>query len=100
MLMQCANLTSLFLRVSKMTTYHVTEREEKMRKFFGMLRKQNRLCDALGMDELLQLRGISNIEVKNAPVRYTSKRTEEEVWSLAKLLMEEISKAKGPGYGF
>jgi hypothetical protein len=80
-----------------MTTYHVTEREEKMRKFFGTLRKQDRLCDAPGMDELLQLRGISNIEVKNAPV---SKRTEEEVWSLAKLLMEEVSKAKGPGYGF
>jgi hypothetical protein len=80
-----------------MTTYHVTEREEKMRKFFGMLRKQDSLCDAPGMGELLQLRGISNIEVKNAPV---SKRTEEEVWSLAKLLMEEVSKAKGPGYGF
>jgi len=64
-----------------------------------MIQKQDRLCDALGMDELLQLRGLTSIEVKNAPVRYTVKRTEEETWSLERLLMEECTKLKGANYG-
>ncbi|KAF4635328.1 hypothetical protein G7Y89_g2770 [Cudoniella acicularis] len=98
-LMLCPELKTLVIRISKSTTVEVTKREQKMRKFFRVQKHNVRLSDALGIDELLMIRGLDVVLVKHAPVKVASKRSDEDMWNLQCLLGDELTKAKPADYG-
>ena len=59
-----------------------------------------RLCDALGIEELMSLRGLDDgIVVRHAPVRAAGRRTDEDVWELEMVLKPMVVLPKGDGYG-
>jgi hypothetical protein len=58
-----------------------------------------RLSDARGIDELMRVRGLESVDVNNAPLRSSVKRTDEEVWGLERLLVSVVLLEKPDGYG-
>lgn len=86
----CSSLKNLHLTISKSTSQHVTPREAKMQRAFHASNRIARLSDALGIDELLQLRGLDKVEVKHVSARQAAKRTDEEKTNLYILLKGEI----------
>ncbi len=99
--MKCPNLDELFVKISTSTTHNVTKREEMMQNYFRANQKPVRLSDACGIEELMQIRGIAKfgVHVSNAPMRSSGKRTEDEVFSMQRLLSDELCKPKPKHYG-
>lgn len=62
-LSKCANLKYLDIVVGREALKHKTEGEEKRRAFFP--HAKSRIFDALGMDELLCLRGLARVSIQN-----------------------------------
>jgi hypothetical protein len=96
-LYQCPELKSLTIFVSKATTYYPTKRETEMQTFWKS--NTTRLSDARGIDELMRVRGLESVDVNNAPLRSSVKRTDEEVWGLERLLVSVVLLEKPDGYG-
>jgi hypothetical protein len=96
-LYHCPDLKDLTIFVSKATTYYATKREMEMQTFWKS--NTTRLSDARGMDELMKVRGLESVGVKNAPLRAAFKRTDEEVWALERLLESVVVLEKHDGYG-
>ena len=61
-----------------------------------------KISDANGIDELLQLRGLDNVIVKQAPGKgraAASKITEELVWAMQRILRMHVHGPKPDNYG-
>jgi hypothetical protein len=95
-LYRCPELRHLSVYISKATTYYASKRETAMQAIWRG--NTTRLSDAKGLDELMQVRGLENIEVLNAPVRAAAKRTDDDVWALRNLLESFVLKKKPDGY--
>jgi len=77
-----------------MTTHEVTDREKLMRTAFKGLFANVRLCDARGIDELLEIRGLDMVLVKHAGARVSKQRSNEDVWNLQDLLDSKLKLAR------
>lgn len=88
-LARCPRLRGLDIIISKSTTAYLTPRETEMRKFFVSVRPA-RLPEALGMDELLLIRGIHRLIVSHTNSKLSVRRTEEERSSLLGLLESKL----------
>lgn len=86
------DLTALTVVVSTSTTKHANAREERMRAAFPTcaLGKTYELKDALGLDELLALRGIPFPEAMHVARWRGAMRDMEEVNQLRALLKKEL----------
>jgi len=88
-LAKCQELKHLDIVVSKSTTIYETSREKEMRRYFRS-NKPVRLADALGIDELLTIRGLTSVCVSHVHARQTAKRTDEERANLQGLLRAKL----------
>jgi hypothetical protein len=71
-----------------------------MKKYFN--NGVTKISDANGIDELLEIRGLERIIVKQAPGKgrsAASKVTEETIWALERILNEHLLLPKPEGYG-
>ncbi|KAM7193624.1 hypothetical protein V8F33_007717 [Rhypophila sp. PSN 637] len=89
LLARCHKLKSLEVVVSKCTSFYLTARETEMRRYF-VAQKAPRLPDALGMDELLLIRGIESLTVSHSPLKTGARRSEDERASLEGLLRAKL----------
>lgn len=88
LLKQVSTLKRLVIVVSKSTTNNLSKREQELQMFFT--HKAARLTDALGLDELLELRGVNFIEVQHIQRSLAHRRIEEERHGLERLLQARI----------
>ncbi|CAJ2506199.1 Uu.00g003290.m01.CDS01 [Anthostomella pinea] len=86
-------LEYLTVIISKSTTKHVTQREKEIRKYFMPKRGTNVLPEALGFDELIQLRGLS-VAVEHVAKRKADRRSDDEKGSLNALLQSRVTKPR------
>ncbi|KAF3074917.1 hypothetical protein CFAM422_002669 [Trichoderma lentiforme] len=56
-------LKSLGIVISRLTYIHLNERSALMKSYFPLAYKNTRLGDVLGLDELLEIRGLNQVEV-------------------------------------
>ncbi|KUI54428.1 hypothetical protein VP1G_01700 [Cytospora mali] len=99
LLKQVSTLKELTILISKSTTNAsppslfpnmcVSDREASFRVHFSS-RAPPRLCDALGYDELVTLRGLDNVYVEHVQGRQAIRRTYEERHSLELALQANI----------
>ncbi|KAI5928406.1 hypothetical protein F4810DRAFT_2403 [Camillea tinctor] len=87
-------LDHLTVVISKNTTKHLTSREAEIREYFTPRRAPTMLPEALGFDELMELRGIETVEVEHINKRKADRRTDDEVSSLAALLRLKARRAR------
>lgn len=83
-----------------MTTYTATKREKEMKKYFN--NSITKMSDANGIDELMKIRGLETVSVKQAPGKgrsAASKVTEETVWALQIMLNAMVMERKPDDYG-
>lgn len=85
LLAKCPRLKKLEIAISRSTTGSLTVRETEMRKYFTSGR-QPRIADALGMDELLLIRGLDEVTASHLPIKHAARKTEDERASLQGLL--------------
>ncbi|KAI0010332.1 hypothetical protein F4779DRAFT_639450 [Xylariaceae sp. FL0662B] len=84
-------LDRLVVIISKNTSKHYTPRAEAFLKyFFSRKANQNFLGDALGIDELLALRGLVTVDVEHIAKRKADRRTDDERSSLAMMLKSRV----------
>ncbi|KXJ97489.1 hypothetical protein Micbo1qcDRAFT_200172 [Microdochium bolleyi] len=95
-LKECSSLESLCVVVSKSTTRHLTRREQGFHAFFGSKRTVP-ITDALGIDELIQLRGLKKVEVRTVDSRRADMRTADERASLSALLQANLKLPRKDG---
>lgn len=91
MLAKCEKLAKLNIVISRSTTNELSARENEFMTWFGP-RKPSTLADALGMDELLQLRNLEDVNVLHVSKRVTARRTDEERCSLELMLRNKLLK--------
>lgn len=89
LLKEVTPLSSLVVIISKSTTNHLSERERRLQMFFTH-KSPPRLTDALGFDELLELRRITNVEVDHVEKSQAYRRTNEERHNLEVILRATI----------
>lgn len=68
----------------------VSEREASVTAYFNS-KGPARLCDALGYDELVSLRGVEEVDVEHVHGRQALRRTHEERWGLERALVAHIT---------
>lgn len=92
-LLKKMELYSLTVRISKETGQHLSAREAEFRHYFQPKRGyMNCLTETLGMDELLDLRGIRTVMViANA---LSKPRPEAERHGLERLLRDKVTKPR------
>ncbi|TLS31588.1 hypothetical protein PpBr36_03355 [Pyricularia pennisetigena] len=94
----CPNLRQMVIVPSAATTRHLVPRQQIFNRFFAHTSRP-RLTDALGMDELITLRGITTVSVQHVPGRQGQKRTNEELANLNEILQKYVKQDKEVGYG-
>ncbi|KAK3368096.1 hypothetical protein B0H63DRAFT_564856 [Podospora didyma] len=96
LLAKCPKLKEFEIIISKSTTGNLTKRETQMREFFTS-QKPPRLIDALGMDELILIRGVDTITVTHLQARQGARRSDEERANLGALLRDKLTRAREDG---
>lgn len=94
LLKRCPNLKSLTVMPSMATTRWVTKRQEFYGKFFTQSSLRTRLTDALGIDELVELRGYKSVSAVHCGTRVSFRRTNEELANLHALLNSALKQDK------
>ena len=84
------HLKRLTLIVSKATTANLSKRQEEMNRYFKPQSRQSRLSDGLGMDELLEIRGLDQVDVVHILAKQGWRRTDEEKANLQHLLRDKL----------
>ncbi|RYP79144.1 hypothetical protein DL771_000122 [Monosporascus sp. 5C6A] len=92
-LQRCPKLNALSVVISKNTTRHVTKREEEFQIYFGA-KRTNCLSEALGIDELLELRGLTHVNVDHVAKRKMDRRTDDEKASLRAMLDAKLKQPR------
>lgn len=88
MLKQVTTLKRLIIVVSKSTTNYLSEREAERQAFFTQRKTvPTRLTDALGFNELLELRNLEAVEVEHINRTQALMRTNEDRHNLQGFLM-------------
>lgn len=90
LLKQVPTLKTLVVVISKSTTNNLSERERRLQKYFTH-KGQPRLTDALGFDELLELRNLSIVQVHHVEKSQAYRRTNEERHNLEVMLQDVTS---------
>ncbi|EFX00472.1 hypothetical protein CMQ_7474 [Grosmannia clavigera kw1407] len=89
LLASCPKLRQIHIVISKATTTALTQRQTEMLQYFPTQRS-TRICDALGIDELLKLRGMTNVYVSHILAKQGARRTDEERAGLLLLLLDKL----------
>lgn len=99
LLAKCDKLQRLEIVISKSTTYYINPRESEMRSAF-QVQKPARLWDALGLDELLEIRGVQDVQVAHIQARQGLKRTDNERELLSRLLSRKLNRPRNGGESY
>ncbi|KAG5979546.1 hypothetical protein E4U55_005028 [Claviceps digitariae] len=81
----CSRLEVLSINVSKWTLTHLNKRADMMRLYFPNAYRHVRMSDVLGMDELLDIRGLQDVHVFHVQPKSSSHNVEmdrEGLWQL------------------
>lgn len=97
LLASCHRLENLTISISKSTLAHLSERSSLMKSYFPLSYRTVRLTDVLGLDELLELRGLREVVVKHAQSKHANLTVEMDRASLAELLCSQLKQAKEVG---
>jgi len=97
MLAKMKQLKHLTLEVSKATTANLSKRQVEMNRYFEQQSRQPRLSDALGMDELLEIRGLESVDVHHILAKQGKRRTDEEKANLKHLLRDRLLQPRSVG---
>ncbi|KAL7941719.1 hypothetical protein V8C42DRAFT_334614 [Trichoderma barbatum] len=88
-------LKSLGIVISKLTYIHLNERSAVMKNFFPLAFKNIRISDVLGLDELLEIRGLHQVGVLLAPSsRGGTQSHEMDRANLLELLSNRLTRPK------
>jgi hypothetical protein len=88
-------LESLGIVISKLTFIHLNERAALMKTYFPLAFKTIRIADVLGLDELLEIRGLHQVGVMLAPTsRGGSQSYKMDRANLLELLSSRLTRAK------
>lgn len=93
-LAKCPKLERLTLSISKSSLMYLSKRATTMRGFFQTSFMNTRLSDVLGLDELLQLRGLESVDVIHKTPRAPGQHFELERACLAALLNNHLKREK------
>ncbi|KAK5990297.1 hypothetical protein PT974_08564 [Cladobotryum mycophilum] len=63
---KCPRLENLTITISKTTFAYLSERASLMKSYFPLLFRNPRITDVLGLDELLDIRGLKEVDVTRA----------------------------------
>ncbi|PHH63032.1 hypothetical protein CDD81_6363 [Ophiocordyceps australis] len=91
LLASCRQLETLTLAVSKSTYNNLSERALLMRDFFPFAFRNVRITDALGLDELLELRGLKDVQVVNLHKAMPSVAIEMDRAGASRLLWSKLT---------
>ncbi|UKZ77209.1 hypothetical protein TrVFT333_004928 [Trichoderma virens FT-333] len=92
-------LKSLGIVISRLTYIHLNERSATMKNYFPLAYKNTRLSDILGLDELLEIRGLNLVEVMLAhSSRGGTQSHEMDRANLLELLSGRLTRPKGDDY--
>jgi hypothetical protein len=95
LLTKIPKLESLGVVISKLTFIHLNERSTLMKNFFPLSFKNIRIADVLGLDELLEIRGLQQVGVMLAPSsRGGSQSHKMDRANLLELLSSKLTQAK------
>ncbi|KAL7927762.1 hypothetical protein ACQKWADRAFT_308493 [Trichoderma austrokoningii] len=98
MLAKMSKLESLCIIISKLTFLHLNKRSELMKTYFPLAFKTIRIADVLGLDELLEIRGLHQVGVMLAPTsRGGSQSHKMDRANLLELLSNMLTRAKEDG---
>lgn len=89
LLKQVSTLKNLVVIISKSTTNNLSERERQLQRYFTH-KGQLRLTDALGFDELIELRNLNTVEVDHVEKAQAHRRTNEERHNLEDMLQDVV----------
>lgn len=88
---KCPKLESLSINLSKSTLMHLNERAEIMRTYFPIAYRNIRLSDVLGMDELLEIRGLQDVHVFHIQPKSNSHSVEMDRACLWEMLTRKLT---------
>lgn len=95
LLAKMPKLESLGIVISKLTFIHLNERAALMKTYFPLAFKTIRIADVLGLDELLEIRGLHQVGVMLAPTsRGGSQSYKMDRANLLELLSSRLTRAK------
>lgn len=95
LLAKMPKLESLGIVISKLTFIHLNERSALMKTYFPLAFKTIRIADVLGLDELLEIRGLHQVGVMLAPTsRGGSQSYKMDRANLLELLSSKLTRAK------
>lgn len=95
LLAKVPRLESLGVVLSKLTFIHLNERSTLMKNYFPLSFKNVRIADVLGLDELLEIRGLHQVGVMLAPSsRGGSQSHEMDRANLLELLSGRLTQPK------
>jgi hypothetical protein len=95
LLAKMPKLESLGIVISKLTFIHLNERSALMKTYFPLAFKTIRIADVLGLDELLEIRGLHQVGVMLAPTsRGGSQSYKMDRANLLELLSSRLTRAK------
>ncbi|KAM5351584.1 hypothetical protein ACJ41O_004307 [Fusarium nematophilum] len=93
-LSECGKLEALTLSISKSTLAHLSERSNLMKSFFPLTYRHVRITDVLGLDELLTVRGLKQVDVVHAQSRSVNLTVETDRANLSELLSNQLKQAR------
>ncbi|KAK1675625.1 hypothetical protein BDP55DRAFT_552149 [Colletotrichum godetiae] len=93
-LAKCPNLKEVTIKISKATTAIFNKREEMMSDHFLLNYKVKRITDSLGADELLAIRGISDVDVQHIQAAQKLQLTEFDRQGLLSALDATVKQPK------
>ncbi|KAM0346799.1 hypothetical protein ACHAPU_005139 [Fusarium lateritium] len=97
-LADCDRLEGLTVSISKSTLAHLSPRNDLMKIFFPLTYRHVRITDALGLDELLAIRGLKEVAVVHVQSKSANLTVEMDRANLAELLDHQLKKDKGDGF--
>lgn len=99
-LAKCPRLETLNVSISKSTYSFVSPRAQRMRGYFPASYRTIRPSDLLGLDELLELRGLKEVQVSHASNRNnTSMSVEMDRAGLSSLLSSSLTLPRDASVG-
>ncbi|KAG6172584.1 hypothetical protein E4U51_007208 [Claviceps purpurea] len=87
----CLRLEALSINLSKSTLMHLNERAEMMRTYFPIAYRSVRMSDILGIDELLDIRGLREVNVFHIQPKSTSHSVEMDRACLWEMLTRRLT---------
>lgn len=90
LLNNCRRLEILNLKISASSVEYLNMRSSVMQPYFPHIFLRPRIVDALGMDELLQIRGLQHVDVMAIKSRTSSRNFENDVLSLSMILADYL----------